>query len=329
MSKTANQNRRKAKNVSATTKEQKPDSGSNEPDSISKFYIFAVALALSCLFFWAYLPTLIELVEAWEREPDYSHGYLIPPLALAFLWFRRDRFPEGPLTLGVSDFVFGGSLILFSILVRYFAAIYFLGSVDAWSILPWLAGAVWMLGGRKILYFALPSISFLFFMIPLPFRAESMLSLPLQGIAARLSAIGLQCLGQPAIREGNLIFLGENILSVEEACSGLRIFVAIIALAFAYVILTKRSWWEKLILIASVGPIALAANSLRIIATGLLYQYASGEAAHKFSHDLAGFIMIPLAAAMFGMVLWYLGKLFMEVQQVQISSLVSEARKDL
>ena len=75
--------------------------------------------------------------------------------------------------------------------------------------------------------------------------------------------------------------LGDNRLEVEQACSGLRIFVGILALAFAYVIVVRRAWWEKALLLASAIPIALLANASRIVATGLLYQYVSGEAAQR------------------------------------------------
>ena len=34
------------------------------------------AAALTAAFLWAYWPTLVKLVETWNREPDYSHGFL-------------------------------------------------------------------------------------------------------------------------------------------------------------------------------------------------------------------------------------------------------------
>src|SRR5207247_7196048 len=62
---------------------------------------------------WAYWPTIFELVTMWNREPDYSHGYLVVPLALAFLWMRRNSYPglqsSSPL-LGLA--LLGASLAL-------------------------------------------------------------------------------------------------------------------------------------------------------------------------------------------------------------------------
>jgi exosortase/archaeosortase family protein len=98
------------------------------------------------------------------------------------------------------------------------------------------------------------------------------------------------------------------------------------ALAYAYVALVKRTWWEKAILILSLVPIAIVANATRIVATGLMYQFVSGEAAHKFAHDFAGYAMIPLAAAMFWGVLWYLRLLVREDEVMDMSTLVRESR---
>ena len=187
---------------------------------------------------------------------------------------------------------------------------------------------VWLFAGWRVLWWSLPSIMFLWFMVPLPFRFERALSLPLQGVATKLSCWILQFLGQPALAERHIILLGDNRLEVEQACSGLRIFVGILALAFAYVIVVRRSWWERALLLASAIPIALLANASRIVATGLLYQYASGEAARKFAHDAAGWVMILFAAGLFALVLWYLCRLVREVEMVEVGSLVRRERNE-
>ena len=185
-----------------------------------------------------------------------------------------------------------------------------------------IAGTTAFLGGWRLLLWALPSISFLWFMIPLPWRVERLLSGPLQQAVAKLSCWALQCLGQPALSEGNVILLNEHQLEVAQACSGLRIFMGIVALAFAYLVIFRRTWWEKLLLLLCVLPIALAANSIRIVTTGLLYQFTSTELAQKFSHDFAGALMIPLAALLFAAVLWYVDHLFRETEQLDVGELL-------
>ena len=288
------------------------------------------AVILAVAFFWAYWPTLVALVVKWDTEPDYSHGYFVVPLALYFLWARRDGFP------GFADRLDwpGLALILMAMGMRFFSAQWFLGALDGWSILFWVAGVVWLLGGWRMLWWSLPSVAFLWFMIPLPFRVERWMSLPLQRVATKISCWTLQMFGQPALAEGNTILLGANDntsmfhhLEVEQACSGLRIFVGIVALAFAYLVLVRRPLWERALLLLSVLPIALIANATRIVGTGMLYQWVSGEAAHKFSHDVAGYVMIPFAAGLFALVLWYMSKLMQEVELADVRTVVRRERQ--
>jgi exosortase len=284
-------------------------------DVIARLALGFLALAVGM---WAYLPTLNEMVAVWEKVPDYSHGYLVVPMALFFLWLKRKSFP------GVSNdgWLWGGLLVLMSMGLRLLAGVYFIDTIDAWSMLLWLAGCVAILFGWPVLRWSGTSIAFLIFMVPLPYRAEGMLSLPLQRVATKISCVGLQLLGQPAIAEGNTIFLGDHELEVAQACSGLRLFVSILALGFAYLLLVRRAWWEKLLLLASVIPIAIIVNSTRIIATGMLYEFVSSDAAKHFSHDFAGWAMIPFAVLLFWLVLWYLGKLFQEHEQMGVENVV-------
>ncbi len=276
--------------------------------------LIGVGTILAGAFLWAYWPILAKIVRAWERQPDYSHGYFVVPLAIFFLWARRDRFP------GVaSGFAWPGLvMIALSIGVRVSAALFYIDAVDGWSILLWAGGAVWPLGGWRVFRWSLPSVLFLWFMIPLPFKAERILSFPLQTVATKLSCWVLQFLGQPALAEGHTILIGENRLEVAQACSGLRIFVGIAALAFAYVVLVRRPLWEKAMLLVSIVPIALIANSSRIVVTGLLQQIWSDEAAQTFSHDVAGYVMIPFAALLCALVLWFLGRLTSEVELLDV-----------
>jgi exosortase len=268
--------------------------------------------ALGAAFAWAYWPTLQATVDVWGRNADYSHGYLVVPIALAFLWLRREEFPAAEL----SPSLWGLSLIALAVAIRAVAGLYFMAPLDGWTIPLWIGGAVWLCGGWPLLRWSWPAVVFLWFMMPIPYSAERMASVPLQAIATQLSTACLLMLGQPAIAEGNTIWLGDQQMFVEEACSGMRIFVGIFALAFAFVLFSRWQWWQKALVLLAALPIALLGNMCRIVGTGLLYQYTTGETARKFSHDLSGLVMIPLAALLFWLFLLYLDKLFPEVEEI-------------
>lgn len=289
------------------------------PSTVVERLLLAVGVTLvvaSCM--WAYWPTLQRVVSAWERIADYSHGYLVVPLAIYFAWHRRKLAP--PWAAGF--YWPGVVLIVGSIVVRIAGARFYLDALDGWSIPIFVGGVVWLLFGRESFVFTLPSIAFLFFAIPLPYRAETLLSVPLQKISTRISCWTLQSIGQPVLAEGNVILLNDSTFEVAQACSGLRILVAVAALAFAYIVLVPRPWWQKLMIALCIAPIAIIANSTRVVITVLLHEFGSEALSHQFSHDLAGWVMIPYAAMLFGMLLIYMGWLVREVPVVAPATLL-------
>ncbi len=279
-------------------------------------------LVLLATFIWSYWTTLLELVETWNREPDYSHGFLVLPVALYCLWLRRDSAPRGPVQPSLT----GLALIALSMVMRIVGSLFYVDALEGWSILVWVAGSAMLLGGRHWLRWSLPAIAFLIFMVPLPYRVEQFVRWPLQRMATSASTVVLQSLGQPAFAEGNTILLGMHRLEIEEACSGLRILMGIIALSCAYVITARRGTATKILVVASAVPVALTANAARIVVTGLLYENVSSRAAATFSHDVAGWVMIPLAAMLFALMLWFLNRLVQEVQPLDVGDQVRRKR---
>jgi exosortase len=302
----------KANKTQTKTAEVKKDTANKCSLSVGVFWPTVGFIALLVASLWAYWPTLVEMVGQWVNQPDYSHGFIVMPIAIFFLWLKRSRMPVAE----ICPSIWGVTLLLLACTLRVAAGALYLGPLDGWTIPIWVAGAVWLLFGWRVLLWSMPSIAFLWFMIPIPFQAESFLSVPLQTVATKLSTASLLMLGQPALAEGNTIWIGDHQLFIEEACSGLRIFVGIGALAFAFTLFSRWSWWQKVLVLVAVLPIAIIANVIRVVTTALLYQLVSSDAAMHFSHDLSGLIMIPIAAVLFWMFLVYLDRLFPEVQVV-------------
>jgi exosortase len=294
------------KKAASDLQEGSPSSGVEKHWVVAGCAVSLIALA------WAYWPTLFDMVHQWIREPDYSHGFLVLPLSLFFLWSRRAQLSD----IQIRPSVLGAGLLLLAAALRIAAGAYYLAPLDGWTIPLWVAGSVWLLFGWGVLQWSLPAIVFLWFMVPMPFSAETMLSVPLQSVATKLSTACLVMLGQPAIAEGNTIWIGDHQLFIEEACSGLRIFVGISALAFAFVLFSRWSWWQKGLALVAVLPIAIIANVSRIVATGLLYQLTSSETVMHTMHDMSGILMIPLAAGLFWLFLVYLDHLYPQVQSM-------------
>jgi exosortase len=256
----------------------------------------AFAGPLLCLL-WAYWTTLIELSQRWSYDASYSHGWLVPVFAVVLLWLRRDLLPAN---LVQPSWVFGGLLLALGVGWRLVGAYFHYVWFDPISLLPCLAGIVLLVGGWPALRWSWPAVLFLGFMIPLPYRYAGMLAEPLQRFATVVSTFLLQALGLPALAEGNVILLSEVEMGIVEACSGLRMLVVFFALSTAFALIVRRPIWEKLLIVASAMPIALAANVLRITATGVLHETVSSELANAVFHDFAGWLMMPIGLGMLG-----------------------------
>ncbi|TWU44319.1 Transmembrane exosortase [Novipirellula aureliae] len=271
------------------------------------------ALGLLLLFMlYAYWPTLVWMEDSWRNEPDYSHGYLVLPLALFLLWHRRETMPG----IRRSGSFMGIVLILVAIAMRMVSRLVYADFLDGWSILVLVAGATWFLFGWRFLRWAAPAIAFLIFMVPLPFQAESMLSWKLQGVATECSTVMLRVLGQPAVSEAHVVWVNDERLLIEEACSGLRIFVGVAALAFFWASMASRNWMDRIIILLATLPLAVFVNALRITFIGLFYSVAEDAAIRHRIHDISGYVMIPVAFVLLWLLKTYWEHLYRPVERM-------------
>jgi len=279
-------------------------------------YPLGVMLAVAAM--WSYGPTLSTLLQSWRRHPDYSHGFLVVPLALLMLWWRRDSRPHWIGRAGWEAL----PVLAMSVAMRWLGALWQAEWLDGWSLVVWVIGSVWLIGGRRFCLWALPAVGFLIFMVPLPYRLETALSLPLQSLATQLGSWTLQMLGQPAMAEGNTILLDDHRLDIERACSGLRVLTGVLALGVGYIIVSRRSWWENAVLLLAVLPIALIANTVRIVAAALALRYWSGSLWADLGHSAGGWLMIVVAALLFALFLQYTKSLVFRADEFDARGLV-------
>lgn len=253
----------------------------------------------------SYAPNLAALAQQWSDEPNYSHGFLVIPIALAILWQRREDLDVARLRPNLLGWVALAAVLalrgyVFEVNERW---------VENATIIPALAALALAFGGWRLLWWAAPAIVFLVFMLPLPPSINIILAAPLQRLATIGSTGLLQAVGLPVLAQGNVIFIGGERLEVAQACNGLSMLMSFVTLITAMVVLMSRDRpvWERVVLLLSMIPIALLANILRIAATAALYHAFGPKAAmpwpldawyptvEQFIHDTAGWAMMPIA----------------------------------
>jgi exosortase len=143
---------------------------------------------------------------------------------------------------------------------------------------------------------------------------ETALGAPLQSLATAASTYALQTLGLMAFAEGNAIQLNEARIGVVEACSGLSMLTTFIALSTATALVIKRPLLDRIVLVISSIPVALVANITRIVMTGALHEMVGGHSATTFYHDLAGWVMMPLALVLYWLEIAVFSRLLIETK---------------
>lgn len=261
--------------------------------------------ALLAVFLWSYSWSLNHLAYRWANEADYSHGFFVPVFAGFLLWWRREMICPFP----ASGSWWGLAFLLLSGAMRWASLYYHYVLMEPASLLPCLVGVVLLLGGRPALRWSWPAIAFLVFMIPLPGFVAGQLSHPLQRVATLASTYSLQTVGVPAVAQGNVIWLSNGKIGVVEACSGLRMLMLFFAITVGASFLVRRPLWEKAFIASSAVAIAVIANVFRITVTGLLHEVAGAELAEVVFHDLAGWLMMPVATVLLWIEIHLLSKL--------------------
>ncbi len=238
-----------------------------------------------------YFRVIADLVTTWWRDPDYSHGFLVPVFAAYLIWDKRESFLNKRVALAWSG-VAVVALGLVVLLLGVYGASVFLARVSLGVV---LAGLTLCLGGWQLLKDLRFALLVLFLAILLPAIIFNEIALPLQFFASKLASHLLPLFGVPVLREGNIIELATMKLEVAEACSGIRSLVTLFTLAVFYGYFLEKSFWRRVVLALSSIPIAIAANAIRIFGTGLCVEYWDPDKALGFFHEFSGWVMFVVS----------------------------------
>ena len=241
---------------------------------------------------WCYSGDLARLSVRW-MSPDYHHGFLVIPFSCYLAWIRREMVVGQTLKGSFWGIVF----VAVAVAMQCFSAYISDPILAPLSIVPCLAGIALLMGGPRAIGWLWPSLLMLGFMIPLPNFMDSWGTLAMQRISTTASTFVLQTLGVPAVAYGNVIVMTNTELGVEEACSGLRSAMLFLAVCVGASLMIKGTP-ERIVLALGAIPAAIVANVMRIVLTGLIYQYSSHKLAEAVFHDFFGYLMFPLATGM-------------------------------
>lgn len=240
-----------------------------------------------------YAPVLHLLVRDWLNDDDMGHGFFVPLVAGYIVWLRREdllRLELKPSLWGMAVVALAGlQLIAATLGVEFFLA--------RTSFVLALAGILLTLGGGVLLRALAFPLALLLFMIPLPAIVFSQITFPLQMIASAFAEHALSLIGIPVLRDGNILELPSQRLSVVEACSGIRSLLSLSFLSLVYAFFFDLRVWMRWVLLICTVPISILANAGRVTVTGLLWEFKP-EYAEGFFHLFEGWIIFMVAVAL-------------------------------
>ena len=240
-----------------------------------------------------YLPTFHGLATSLWEEDEHAHGPVILALIVWLIWRRRaallaasSRAAPGP---GFALLVVG---LLFYVVGRSQGAVLF----EVGALMPILAGILLAMHGWAALRAFWFPVLFVAFMVPLPGIFVDAFTGPLKQYVSELTTQILHFAGYPIARSGVIITIGQYQLLVADACSGLNSMFSLSALGLLFMYLTARaSLLHNAIMLASILPIAFAANIVRVMALILITYHFGDEAGQGFLHGAAGILLLIVA----------------------------------
>lgn len=266
-----------------------PDTAQNHTRRIPAlaWLIAAVMVALLGVAFYA---PIARMVGIWDqKESYYSHGWLVPFVALYLVWRRRTEFVEAPRPswLGLGMLLVGIAMLI----------------VSGWLVVFFTAGfalilTIWGLCGFLFGPAAMKRLSFpafiLLFMVPPPEQTISQISLDMKLLATKLAIIFIDKIGIVAAVDGQTIYLGNVTVTVGAACSGLRSLISLIFLGVLFAYFSRLTPWRKIGLALLSIPIAIVSNVVRIVTISLA-GYWWGQNVVEPVHDWSGYLVFVVA----------------------------------
>ncbi len=232
----------------------------------------------------------------WQSE-EHGHGPLILGVLVWLFWTQRRPLLEAATQPSPA---LGWPLFLSGLLVFVLGRIFSISIFELGSQPLVAAGALLLMKGTPALRVAWFPILYMVFMIPLPGIFVDAVTGPLKQWVSVIVEGVLYAVGYPISRTGVTMTIGQYQLLVADACSGLNSMFSLSALGTLFMfIMARKGVWHNAVMLASILPIAFAANIVRVCILVLVTYHLGDEAGQGFLHGAAGMVLMLVALLIF------------------------------
>lgn len=249
--------------------------------------VAAVTVAASVLAIIAvFHETAAAIAGVWQASTTFSHGYVIVPVVLGLVWYRRrtlTALQPRPWPWALAGVAGAGMAWLVG-------AVGDVDSIQHFALAAMIPFTVWSVVGHAVIRALMFPLAYLFFAVPF---GEFLIE-PLMNLTADMTVGLVRASGIPVYREARLFTLPSGSWSVVEACSGIRYLIASLALGVLYAYLVYRSFWRRALFVVAAAVVPIVANGLRAYMIVMIGHFTNMEYATGIDHLLYGWLFFGI-----------------------------------
>jgi exosortase len=253
-----------------------------------------VTLAALVIFVW---PAFAHAIEVWLTDEEFTYGFLIPPVAVGMLWWKRDTVHR---SLGPGHPA-GLAIVLFAVLLTLLSRRTEINNLGGIAVTPLIIGMVVYLWGWRAGRVVTFPATFLIFGLGLYRGLLNSLGFTLQDVTATGAAFAGRLVGLDVVRDGLTLHAATNppqwAFVVAQSCSGMNSLLSLLSLAAVLLFVAVGPLANRTVVIASVLPLVIVANVSRVTLVLLTANSFGQDAALGFFHGASSLVLFGVALA--------------------------------
>ena len=236
-------------------------------------------------------PALAHAVDVWSTTEEFTYGFLVPPVVLGLLWWRRAALVRS-VGRGASE---GLAIVLVAVGVYVLGERAGIHALAGIAVPPLLWGsAIYLWGWQTGRELAFP-LGFAEFGLAVYRGLLDSVGFGLQQVTAVGAAASANLVGLVVIRDGLILQGDQFAFVVAQSCSGMSSLLSMLALGALWIHLAQGSTLRRLMVLLSVGPLVVVANTTRVVLVLLVASWLGQDAATGFFHGASSLVLFAVA----------------------------------
>ena len=243
------------------------------------------------------------MLDIWLNSSNFNHCLLIAPASIFLVWRRRQRLA----VIAPRPSLVGVGLFACLAILWVFGALGHIVTLQNFAAVAMISACLWaVLGYGVVREIAFP-LAYLLFMVPF---GEFLIPW-LMGMTAELTVMAARLSGVAVYQDGLYFTIPNGSFQIIEACSGICMLIASIAVGVLFAHLAFVSRWRRAGFLAAMIVVSLIANSIRAYIVVMVAHYIGMEAVTD--HVMLGYVIFGAVLV----VMLLIGSRFSDVDQAE------------